>query len=161
MPNTNTDTMDWTLWFYWIMATTIGWIIGKLFFNNFPIILSGVAISALQWAVLHGRIHKAWRWGILSAAGWIGGYILFVIVFSVSTSILLGPFLGIAIGVPQWLLLKKEVDWAYWWVITSVIAWTTGLTVMPGLFTSGALPGALTGLTLVILFRFSSAGTPE
>jgi len=159
--NTRSKTLDWTFWFYWIMATSIGWIIGKLFFSNFPIILSGIGVSALQWAVLYGRIHKAWRWGILSSIGWISGYILFVVIFSSSSSILLGTFLGITVGIPQWLILKREVEWAGWWVIISALAWNTGLTIMPGLLTSGALPGALTGLTLVILFRFSPSKEPE
>jgi hypothetical protein len=51
--------------------------------------------------------------------------------------------------------LRKEVEWAGWWIIINILAWTTGLTVLPGLLSSGALPGALTGLALVILFRFS------
>jgi hypothetical protein len=61
------------------------------------------------------------------------------------------------VGIAQWLLLRKEFDWAGWWIIISILAWTTGLTTMPGLISSGTLPGALSGLTLVILFRFSSS----
>jgi len=153
------EVMDWTLWFYWIMATTTGWIIGQLF-NGIPIVIAGAAISALQWAVLYKRIHKAWRWGVFSTMGWIGGYILCVILFSENTTgVLLGPSTGVATGITQWLILKNEFDWAGWWVVISLLAWTTGLLIMPGLLTSGALPGALTGLALVILFRFSSKGT--
>lgn len=161
MKNTKSETMDWALWFYWIMATTIGWIAGTLFFSGIPVILSGVAVSVMQWAVLQGRIHKAWRWGIVSTIGWISGYILFVIIFSSSSGLFLGAILGLVVGIPQWLILKKEVEWAGWWIIISSLAWNTGLTTMPGLLTSGALPGALTGLTLVILFRFSSPRKPQ
>lgn len=155
MRSIKSDTLDWTLWFYWIMATTTGWIIGQLF-NGIPIVIAGAAISAMQWAVLYRRIHKSWRWGVFSTIGWIGGYILCVTLFSENASVLLGPFMGITTGVMQWLILKDEFDWAGWWVVISFLAWTTGLLVIPGLFTSGALPGALTGLALVILFRFSS-----
>jgi len=69
---------------------------------------------------------------------------------------LIGPVMGGSVGIMQWLVLKKEVEWAGWWIIISILAWTTGLTLMPGSLTSGSLPGALTGLTLIILFRFSS-----
>jgi len=155
MTSLKSETMDWTLWFYWIMATTTGWIIGQLF-NGIPIVIAGAAISAIQWAVLYKRIQKSWRWGVFSTVGWIGGYILSVILFSENAGIFLGPFIGIAIGGMQWLILKNEFDWAGWWIVISMLAWTTGLLIMPGLFTSGALPGALTGLALVILFRFSS-----
>lgn len=161
MTTTKSETMDWALWFYWIMATTLGWIAGSLFTNAIPIVISGVAVAAFQWAVLYKRIQKAWRWAIFSSLGWIAGYVLYVAFFSTNFSFLIGPLLGGVVGVTQWFLLRKEVDWAGWWIIVSIIAWMTGLTVIPGFLSSGALPGALTGLTLVILFRFSSSGTGE
>jgi hypothetical protein len=150
--------MDWALWFYWIMATTLGWLLGSLLFNGIPVIIAGVIVAAFQWAVLYKRISKAWRWLVFSSLGWIVGYILYAVFFSQRLGILLGPVMGAAVGLVQWFLLRKEVDWAGWWIIINILAWATGLTVMPGLLTSGALPGALTGLTLVILFRFSSRG---
>ena len=156
MTDTKSETMDWALWFYWIMATTLGWLIGSLFFNGIPVIISGVAIAGIQSVVLYKRIQKAWRWIILSSLGWIVGYILFIVIFSEDMGLLVGPVMGGVVGVMQWFLLRKEVYWAGWWIVFSVMAWTTGLTLMPGLLTSGALPGAMTGLTLVILFRFSS-----
>lgn len=153
--------MDWALWFYWIMASTVGWVIGNLLFSGIPIVIAGLAVAAMQWAVLQGRIKNAWRWGIFSTIGWIGGYILFVTLLSAELGILLGPVLGLAVGIPQWLILKKEVDWAGWWIIMSIIGWTTGLTILPGLLTSGALPGAWTGLTLVLLFRYSTPSSSK
>lgn len=156
MKDTKSETLDWAFWFYWIMATTLGWLAGSLFFSGIPFVISGVAIAVLQWTVLYKRIRKAWRWIIYSSLGWIAGYIFFVISFPGEMGFLLGPLLGAGLGVVQWFILRDEVDWAGWWMIISLIAWTTGLTLMPGMLTSGALPGALTGLTLVILFRFSS-----
>jgi len=155
MTNINSKTLDWALWFYWIMATTLGWLLGSIFFQGVPVVISGVAVATFQWAVLYKRIPKAWRWVILSSLGWIVGYILFVIFFAENLGFLLGPLVGATVGIAQWFLLRKEVDWAGWWIIISILAWTTGLILMPGLLSSGALPGALTGLSLVILFRFS------
>jgi hypothetical protein len=155
----NSKGMDWALWFYWIMATTMGWVIGSIFVQGIPVVVSGVAISALQAVVLYKRIHKAWRWTVLGSIGWVAGYILYLIFFSGNIGILAGPVIGGTTGIIQWLLLRNEVDWAGWWIIINILAWTTGLTLTPGLLSSGALPGALTGFTLVILFRFSSYGT--
>ena len=137
------------------MATTLGWLAGNLFFEGIPVIVSGVAIAAFQWAVLYKRIHKAWRWMVISSLGWIAGDILAVIILPADLSLLSGPIIGGVTGILQWILLRREIDWAGWWIIISVLAWTTGLTLVPGLLTSGSLPGALTGLALVILFRFS------
>ena len=156
MKDTKSESPDWAFWFYWIMATTLGWLAGNLFFSGIPIVISGVAIAAFQWAVLYKRLQKAWRWAIFSSLGWIVGYILFVILFTSDMGFLLGPLLGGVLGVVQWSILRKELEWAGWWIIISILAWTMGLTLMPGMLTSGSLPGALTGLTLVILFRFSS-----
>src|SRR3990172_10003200 len=78
MTNTKSKTLDWALWFYWIMATTLGWLLGSIFFQGIPVIVSGVAVAAFQWAVLYKRIPNAWRWAIVSSLGWIVGYILFV-----------------------------------------------------------------------------------
>ena len=149
------ETMDWALWFYWIMATTLGWMFGAMFFNGIPVVISGVTVAAFQWAVLYKRIRKAWRWALLSSLGWIVGYILLLSAFSTNSWLLLGPIMGGVIGLMQWFILRTELDWSGWWIVISILAWTTGLNLMPGLLTSGALPGALTGLALVILFRFS------
>jgi len=156
MKNTRTESMDWALWFYWIMATSTGWLIGNIFFNGIPVIIAGALISALQWAVLYQRIHKAWRWAVFSVAGWTFGYVLFVLLSALHLGLPAGMLIGLIVGIAQWLLLRKEVNWAGWWIIISTMAWTTGLNLLPGLLTSGALPGALTGLALVILFRFAT-----
>jgi hypothetical protein len=154
--DTKPNSFDWALWFYWIMATTLGWLVGRIFFSGIPFAASGVAIAALQWAVLYQRIPKAWRWAILSSLAWIAGYILVVLFIPDRIAFLAGPLLGAMLGIVQWLLLRQEFEWAGWWIVISILAWTTGLTALPGFLTSGALPGALTGLTLVIFFRASS-----
>ena len=161
MTDTNSDTMDWALWFYWIMASTLGWLLGSLLFYGIPIVISGVAIAAFQWAVLYKRIHKAWRWAILSSLAWIAGYILFVVFLPGEMGFLLGPLLGGLVGLGQWTILRKETEWAGWWIVISIMAWTTGLTLLPGLLSSGALSGAITGLSLVILFRNSPPGSDD
>ena len=159
MTDTRSNTLDWALWFYWIMATTLGWLLGGLFFGGIPVVASGVAVAGFQGAVLYRRIRNVWRWALWSALAWIAGYILFIIFVPPQAGLLLGPWLGGALGVVQWSLLRQEVDWAGWWLPISILAWTTGLTVIPGTLSSGALPGALTGLALVILFHFSSRKT--
>jgi len=160
MSDAKHDSMDWALWFYWIVATTSGWLIGNLFFGGIPIIISGVLIAAMQWAVLYKRIDKAWHWFVLSSITWILGIIVMVL-FLPGANFLIGPLLGGMLGVIQWLILRRSFNLAGWWIIISIMAWTTGLTLMPGLLSSGSLPGALTGLTLVILFRFSFSASQK
>ena len=150
------QSLDWALWFYWIMATTSGWVIGNLFFGGIPIIISGVLIAAMQWAVLYKRIEKAWQWFVYSSLGWIAGIIIWVVILP-GADLLAGPLLGGLMGMIQWSILRRNFNWSGWWVVISMMAWTTGLTLMPGLLTTGTLPGAMTGITLVIFFRYSNA----
>jgi hypothetical protein len=154
------DTLAWDLWFYWIMATTSGWLIGNLLFSGIPIVISGVVIAAMQWAVLFKRIEKAWQWFVLSSFAWIISMIVMVL-FLPAADLFHGLFLGSMLGVTQWAILRKHFFLAGWWIPISILAWTTGLVLMPGIFTSGALPGALSGLTLVIFFRYSKKVAPE
>ena len=153
------ETMDWALWFYWIMATTLGWTFGNLFFNGIPIIMSGAIVAAFQSVVLYKRIQKAWRWAVLSSLGWITGYLLALFFLPTNMGFLSGGIVGGTVGLVQWHILRMEVEWSGWWVIISIMAWTTGLNLMPGFLTSGTLSGALTGLALIVLFRFSVPGT--
>jgi hypothetical protein len=155
MTETKSDSLDWALFFYWIMATTLGWLAGRMFFQGIPIVISGVAIAGFQWTVLYKRIPGSWRWAVYSAIAWIVGYILFVILFPEEMGFLFGSIMGAILGVVQWFILKEEFDFAGWWIVISMMAWTTGMTIMPGPLTSGSLPGALTGLTLVVFFRFA------
>ena len=156
MAKTSSQVLDWTLWFYWIMATTLGWVLGGTLFTGIPLIAAGVVIAGFQWTVLYRRIPKAWRWFLLSALAWIVGYILVVALVPAVSAVLTGPVIGGILGLAQWSILKDEFEWAGWWIPISILAWTTGLTIMPGALTSGSLPAALTGLALVIFFRFAS-----
>jgi uncharacterized YccA/Bax inhibitor family protein len=155
MTQHNSANLDWTLWFYWIMATTLGWLVGALFFQGIPLVISGVAVAAAQWSVLWKRLPKAWRWFVCSALAWTLGAASRLVLFKTLQCPLTGPWIGLLVGLTQWWILRKAFSWSAWWIVISILAWTTGLMVLPGLLSSGALPGALTGLTLVLLFRFA------
>ena len=161
MRDAEAQSLDWALWFYWIMATTTGWVLGRMLVSGLPLVVSGVAIAGMQWAVLYGRIHKAWRWAILSSIAWIAGYILFILFIPAGLDVFAGPLMGGILGLAQWYLLKDEFEGAGWWIVISILAWTTGLVLMPGPLTAGSLPGALTGLALVILFRYGPRKTTK
>ena len=146
------DHLDWQFWFYWIMATTLGWVTGNLFFSALPAIIAGGFIAAFQWAVLYKRFNHTWKWFLLTFGGWLTGNILSVVFLP---SILAGPMMGLTTGIAQWFFLKSKVGFSSWWIAASVIGWTTGLTLLPGIFTSGTLPGAITGFVLMLMFEWA------
>jgi len=146
---------DWALWFLWIMGTTLGWFIGAYVLPGFPALMSGVLISMFQWAVLYKRIPKAWHWAIASSIGWAVGWVMIVIWLPPQLDFLAGLLISTTTGIAQWLVLRKIVYWSGWWIPVSIVGWTTGLTFMPGVLTSGALPGAITGIALTILLHYA------
>lgn len=145
---------DAAFWFQWIVATTVGWVLGRVFFPYIPDVAAGVGASVMQWPVLFGRIPKAWRWALASAVAWIAGSALLLATLPAGGQYLLGGLiLGPLMGVAQWLILRHEVSWAGWWIVISTMAWITGLTLIPGILSTGALAGAMTGAALALLAR--------
>ncbi len=52
----------------------------------------------------------------------IGEVFLTVIVFGLSS--------GIVIGVLQWLVLRQQLNQAYWWVLATAVGWSTSLIIV-------------------------------
>jgi len=144
---------DWALWFFWIMATTWGWLLGGFILPGLTLVTSGFMIAVFQWFVLQGRISRPWRWIVATSIGWIGGYFITLFLLPQEFETLTGMIIGLTTGIAQWLILRRELHWAGWWIIFSVIGWTTGLTLLPGVMLTGTMAGALTGIALEVLLR--------
>ena len=154
--------------------------------------VGGIAAGLLQWLVLRRQIARASRWVLASAVAgavigvvgvalgatlgfgtrWVGGgpettgeassgeWALFV---------LLGLY-GTVLGVLQWLVLRRQVARAGWWVLASTVGWPVSIGVggiglqavvavthvkLPAV-TAALIPamyGAITGRVLVWLLR--------
>jgi hypothetical protein len=149
---------DWTLYFFWIMATTLGWLIGGFILPGLSLVASGVLVGLFQWLVLQGHISRPWRWTAATFLGWTAGYILMFFAVPQGFEMLNGVVIGLTTGIAQWMILRDEVHWAGWWIIFSIIGWVTGLTLLPGVMLTGTISGALTGLALEILLRNPKRG---
>jgi predicted branched-subunit amino acid permease len=58
MTNNDRLAFDAAFWFQWIVATTLGWVLGSLIFPNLSIVSAGVGVGVLQWPVLVGRFPR-------------------------------------------------------------------------------------------------------
>jgi hypothetical protein len=75
---------------------------------------------------------------------------------------LTGLLIGLTTGSAQWLILRREVHWAGWWIAINVIAWTTGLAFLPGLISTGAMVGLITATALALLLNVPKrVATPD
>ena len=148
-----TASFDWALWFQWIVATTMGWILGQVLLPGLTLVTTGLGIAALQALILISRIRRPAHWLLASAVGWTVGGLFVLLLIPVEAEVLAGPIFGASTGVAQWLVLRREVHWAAWWIPITTLAWTTGLSVLPGILLSGMMAGVLTGIAIELLLR--------
>jgi hypothetical protein len=144
---------DWALWFFWIMATTWGWLLGSLLLSGLALLTAGLFVGIFQWLVLQSRIADAWRWIVATSAGWTVGYLITFFMVPREFEFLQGTVIGLTTGIAQWIVLRQALHWSAWWIIFSVIGWTTGLTLLPGILLTGTMAGGFTGFTLEVLLR--------
>jgi hypothetical protein len=144
---------DWALWFFWIMATTLGWLLGGFIFSGQTFIISGFLVGIFQWLVLQDRISRPWRWVVFTFSGWTVGYLITFFAIPQEYEMINGVVIGLTTGIALWMILRRELYWAGWWIVFSVIGWTTGLTLLPGVMLTGTMAGVLTASALEILLR--------
>jgi hypothetical protein len=141
---------DWSLWVQWVMATSLGWIVGAALGE----LSTGVALGGLQWLVLRPHIRSAGWWGLVTAAGWAVAWLPATAVLPPDLGILSGALIGAALGTLQWLILRDQVHQAAWWILVSTLAWTIGLSGLMGTLMVGVVAGAVTGIALELLLRY-------
>ena len=135
------------------MATTWGWLLGNMLLPGLTLVLSGFMVAVFQWLVLQGRVSRPWRWIIMTTIGWTAGYLLTFYLLPPELEPLTGMVIGLAAGVAQWIVLRRELHWAGWWIVFSMIGWTTGMNLIPGVLSTGIMAGTLTGICLEVLLR--------
>ncbi len=175
------------LWLLWIGASAAGMLLGlaaALYVGAaiFPIfgnaatdvaigICVGAGIGTTQWFVLKRHITGAiWWWipagaiagfGILAAA--IGAFGIPRASMAATGIAVAG---GAATGALQWLILRKKVAWAGWWIPACAGSWGLCLLAVNttpfgggdggailAIVTGVTVPGAITGGTMVWLLR--------
>jgi hypothetical protein len=159
MSDRNQDILafDWAFLFYWLMATTFGWLLGWLLLPTIGVVVAGVGAGVVQCFVLIRRIPRAWHWILATAIGWLAGVVIVLPVVAPGMGLLSGAIIGAATGTAQWWLLRRQVYWAGWWIVVSMLAWATalaiGLALLPRVVLSGVTAGTMTGLVLNLLLR--------
>ena len=154
-------TFDWAVVFYWMMATTSGWLFGWLLLPAIALVIAGIGAGLVQCLVLVRRIARPWRWILATAIGWLAGLAIMIPLAPVGMGVLNGMVIGATTGIAQWMLLRREVHWAGWWIAMSAVAWATGLGLAPGsdsvllprIVMSGAMASLMTGITLALLLQ--------
>ncbi|MBS1252177.1 MAG: hypothetical protein MAG451_01215 [Anaerolineales bacterium] len=141
---------DWAFWFRWILVNTLGWLLGWTLLHQTGI---GAVIGLTQWFVLRSLAPQAGWWVLLSAGGWAIGQVVVITVLPPQVGVLAGAVLGATTGIAQWLVLRRWVHRAGWWIVMSILGWALGLTGVLGASLVGAVAGGVTGFALELLLR--------
>ncbi len=175
----------WRLWFLWLMAGAIGWgwsmdpssfgeprpveILASLPAVNVPQYLSvaagSILVGVLHWLVLRRYLAGAFRWALAGIGAAAAGALLVLGLGWVEAD--LGWIAGVGLygtlaGVLQWLVLRREVARAGWWVLGSTVGWVVAIPWGDMMGPPGwALYGAITGTVLVWLLRQTPANSDQ
>jgi hypothetical protein len=136
------------------MVTTLGWLLAGVLPAEFALVVTGLVIGGLQWVVLRQRVPQTGWWVLASTAGWTGGWAIVNVSVRPEFGFLTGAVLGAAMGIAQWLFLRRHFYQAGWWILVSVLGWTAGLTLLTGPLLVGAVAGAVTGIALELFLRY-------
>jgi len=167
----------WRLWFLWLMAGAVGWgwamdagtfgeprpieilqSMPPLSVSRYVSVAVGAAVVGVaQWLILRRYLTGSVRWVVASVAASAVGAVVVLLVGLVDTDagLLVGVSLyGLLAGALQWLVLKRQVARAGWWVLASSVAWLVAIPVGDMAGPPGwAVYGAITGTVLVWLLR--------
>jgi len=181
-------------WLAWFLASLMGFGIGAILgvsfaygrFNTDPFdTLMGVTLGTVmgatggyfQWVVLRERITGTGLWGLASALGFGSAMGLLIAAGPAENDatagvVIVGSAFGVVSGILQWLILRRKVRRAGWWLLANILGSLVGATAVPiaaaisetgnwnlavmtfGLV-FGAGNGAITGAALFWLLRQS------
>jgi hypothetical protein len=133
--------------------------------------VAGLLTGLLQYALLRRILPRMGGWVAATLAGWLLGLLVLAAAnwlhwtaafSSLDTALVV---MGWSIGIVQWLLLRRRLPRAGWWVAANAAGWmlltvfTAGNSIgVWGLWTLSALPACATAAMLALLMNQQGAG---
>lgn len=149
--NASAVIMAWYITFA-IMDRVVGEDDSLILFLLFPII--GLLTGILQYILLRRYLPHMGGWIAATFLGWLMPFVILFIFSkllipgSSTVRIVLGMMvLGTTVALPQWWLLRKRVQHAWWWVLVFGLAW--GMVGLYDLLTLSELFPVLLGFAIV------------
>src|SRR5262245_61354607 len=72
------------------------------------------------------------EWILVNSAGLAIGYATAELLIQRSDDpygVLIGFVVGLPVGVMQWLVVWRRIDYSFWWLASCVAAWTVGVAI--------------------------------
>ncbi len=190
--NTERAQAGWGFWLWWMLASIVGLAVGVAvadavsgtvgFAVSFAVSgdVAGASIGTAQSLVLRRQVSQTGWWVLASSVGLAVGFAVALAVLAAvglaggshfsggaGALVLFGAVAGASVGIAQWLVLRRHIPGAGWWVLASIVGTGAGVAVIStvigggedavgfaaGGAVGGALYGAITGGVLVWLLR--------
>jgi hypothetical protein len=95
------------------------------------LLLGGILMGLIQGIAFMNPINRAYWWTLATALGSFLAVILLLFYLPYASNVLegvevllaIGAIVGVAIGLPQWLVLRGMVPEAGWWLVWSGTGW--------------------------------------
>ena len=117
-----------------------------------PGVVGGWVAGLLQWESLQARVRRAGPWILISPISWAIGFALLAwgwIGMSDFWRVLLSFLGGLVAGLLQWMVLRRGLKRAGWWIPATSVGWgLAGLLPLPGGVFIGAIPAAVLAFVL-------------
>jgi hypothetical protein len=136
-----------SFWLWWLFATLVGTILGMViaFLGLTPLHNTsshvaqavrgfvigsafGATVGTAQWFVLRKYFDRVGWWVLLTFIGWVAFWELNTMNLLVKAQgiafipdLLNLAVFGVILGVLQWLLLRKKIHSAGWWVLANIV----------------------------------------
>jgi hypothetical protein len=130
--NTERAQVGWRFWLWWVLASTVGLAVGMLV-RPFAFYVVGA------WLTWGGGIEVVFA---------LDDVVALEVAFALS-----GALGGASVGIAQWLVLRRQVSRAGWWVLASSVGLAVGSVVGPDIMPdlSRAEPTFVVGIAQVAL----------
>jgi hypothetical protein len=135
----------WGLWLWWVLASGVGsWtgfvaadaildLLGDYAYGALTEVVIfgfiGVGLGTMQWLVLRRHVARAGWWiGATALGGTAVGVVAGTLgdVVAVVGLVIGYGVMGAILGVLQWLVLRRQIDRAWWWLAVSPAGWALG-----------------------------------
>lgn len=151
---------DWVFWLQWLLATTVGMLVGGMLAvpigfgvgevvqdslgERFGLVVAGVLFGLLlgaglgiaQWLVLRQRLQYPNLWAPATAIPAAIGLALSFSMFpqwtesEVAVGIIFSVSIAIPVSIGQWLVLRKQAPQATLWLLVSAIGLALGIVAL-------------------------------
>lgn len=135
------------------------------FFSYIFFPMLGLVTGFLQYLLLRHYLPRMGWWIVATVLGLLLGFAVVYLSYAImpvalnpnSTwfAMLVFVSVGTAMGLAQWLVLRRWVPRPGWWILASVLGWVLARLIAGEVFTSlwelvliGAIPAAIMGLTM-------------